>query len=385
MRPPVALLAALLLAAPACAEPLIGARPQPADDGFLSDPPGVQVSTFAENLDSPWSLVFLPDGRVLVAERPGRIRLVENGLVRPEPVALIESVQGGEAGLMGLALHPRFPTVPYLYAMHTYRDPSGSVTNRVIRLVLQGDHARFDRVIVGGIPGGRVHDGGRIAFGPDGNLYIGTGEIFQAQLAQNMQSLGGKLLRVTPDGGIPADNPFPGSPVYTFGHRNIQGLAWEPRTEQLFVAEHGPSGELGVRAWDEVNVITPGRNYGWPRVVGAVRDPAYVDPIVAWPDSSVPPSGMAFWNGDLYVATLRSQALVRIHVEKDGEAWRVSTVDRWFAWNRNDGRFGRLRDVVVGPDRALYVLTSNHDGRGRPRDGDDRILRLFNVPVGRIR
>jgi glucose/arabinose dehydrogenase len=377
---------AVLLAAPACAEPVVvGARPQQVNDEFIPDPPGIQVSTFAEYLDTPWSLVFLSEGKALVSERAGRIRLVEGGLVRPEPVAVIESVQGGEAGLMGLALHPRFPAVPYLYAMHTYRAPDGTTTNRVIRLVLQGDHASFDRVILGGIPAGRVHDGGRIAFGPDGNLYIGTGETFRAELAQDMQSLGGKLLRVTADGGIPADNPFPGSPIYTLGHRNIQGLAWEPRSHQLFVAEHGPSGEFDVRAWDEVNVITAGKNYGWPRAVGAARDAAYVDPIVAWPDSSVPPGGMTFWNGDLYVTSLRSQALIRLHVEKDGEAWNVSAVDRWFAWNHSDGRFGRLRDAVVGPDRALYVITSNHDGRGRPHEGDDRILRLISVPVGRPR
>ncbi len=375
------LCAALAGAFPAWADPIIGRRPQAGGDEIQPDPAAVAVSTYAQFLDTPWSLVFLPDGRGLVSERPGRIRLVERGFVRPEPVAVIDVVQGGEAGLLGLALHPQYPAKPYLYAMYTASD-AGGMTNRVVRLVFDGSHARFDRVIVAGIPGGRVHDGGRIAFGPDGDLYIGTGETFHAELAQDMKSLGGKILRVTEDGAVPPDNPFPGSPIYSLGHRNVQGLAWEPRSGQLFESEHGPSGELGVRAWDEINLIRAGGNYGWPRVVGAADQKEYVDPIVAWPGVSAPPGGIAFWKGDLYVPTLRSQALIRVHVVQDGEAWRVEGIYRWFALNYNDGKFGRLRDAVVGPDGALYVLTSNRDGRGVPREGDDRILRIVNVPIG---
>jgi len=370
-----ALLVTLLLAAPACAEPIAGIAPQPPDE-FQPDPPAVAVTTFVEGLDTPWSLVFAADGRGFVSERPGRIRMIEGG--KALPIGFVEVASGGEGGLMGLALHPRFPSVPYLYAMHTHA-AGGKLSNRVIRLIVDGYSVRVDRVIVDGIPGGRIHDGGRIAFGPDGYLYVGTGETGHSELSQDMNSLGGKILRVTADGGIPPDNPFRGSPVYSLGHRNVQGLAWEPRTGQLFASEHGPSGELGVHAWDELNVIRPGANYGWPKMVGAAAQSGFTDPVVAWPGSSVPPSGIAFWKGDLYVATLRSQALIRVHVEQQGNSWRATGVYRWFAFNHNDGRFGRLRDVTVGPDGALYVLTNNRDGRGRPHEGDDRILRVVNT------
>ena len=252
------------------ADVVVGPKPQAVEDRFLAEVPGVRVTSWVEGLEAPWSLVFLPDGRALVSERPGRIRVIEGGRLRPEPMAVLDVAQGGEGGLMGLALHPRFPAEPYLYAMHTHRDARGT-TNRVVRFKLEGDAARFDRVIVSGIPGARNHNGGRIGFGPDGMLYVGTGETFEAELAQDRDSLGGKLLRVTPEGGVPADNPTPGSLIYTSGHRNIQGLAWHPETGHLFASEHGPSGEFGLRAFDEINVIAAGGNYGWPRVVGRAR------------------------------------------------------------------------------------------------------------------
>ena len=183
-------------------------------------------------------------------------------------------------------------------------------------------------------------------------------------------------MRLEPDGKIPGDNPFPGSPVYSYGHRNPQGLAWHPRTGELFASEHGPSGEFGFGAYDEVNVIKPGRNYGWPRVTGAPGDRRYIDPIAAWPNVTTPPTGMAFWRDGLFVATLGSEALLRLGVQEREGKWRVTSVERWFMARSGEARFGRLRDAVVGPDGALYVLTSNRDGRGDPRDGDDRILRI---------
>jgi glucose/arabinose dehydrogenase len=368
-----------VLTLPARADPIVGDKPQAVDEEFQAHPPGIAVSTVVDQLDTPWSLVFLPDGRGLVSERPGRIRLIDHG--HALPLIEIESVQTGEGGLMGLAVDPHFPARPYLYAMHSIDDGSG-ITNQIVRIVFDGQSARVDRVIFGGIPGGHVHNGGRIAFGPDGYLYIGTGETFRPDLAQDMHSLGGKVLRITGDGQIPGDNPFPGSPIYTLGNRNVQGLAWEPKTHDLFESEHGPSGELGVHAWDEINVLRPGGNYGWPHAVGAVHKPEYVDPVVAWPVLSAPPGGIAFWEGDLYVPTLRSQALIRIHLEKQGNTWQVQGMYRWFAFNHNDGLYGRLRAAVVGPDAALYVLTSNRDGRGEPHEDDDRILRIVNRPVG---
>lgn len=359
----------------AAADPVRGPRPQPFADERVAAPAGIVVESWVEGLEAPWSLVFLPDGRAMVSERPGRIRLVREGRLAAEPVITLDVRQGGEGGLMGLALDPGFPGRPYLYAMHTHA-AGGEVGNRVVRLAVAGDRARFDRVILEGVPGARFHNGGRIAFGPDGMLYVGTGEIFDAPRAQVAVDLGGKILRVTPDGTVPGDNPDPRSPVWSLGHRNVQGLAFHPESGDLFASEHGPSGEFGLRAYDEVNVIRRGGNYGWPLAVGAPGDRRWIDPILAWPDEATPPAGAAFWQGDLFVATLRSQALLRIALTRDGAGgWRATTVQRWFA----DGSaqpFGRLRDVVAGPDGALYVLTGNRDGRGRPRPGDDRILRL---------
>ncbi|MCC7274881.1 MAG: PQQ-dependent sugar dehydrogenase [Alphaproteobacteria bacterium] len=370
----VPVVALAVAATGACADPVRGPRPQPADDLRVADPPGIAAATWVEGLEAPWSLVFLPDGRALVSERPGRIRLVANGRLAAEPVARIEATQGGEGGLMGLALHPAFPREPWLYAMHTHTE-HGQVGNRVIRLRLEGDRAVFDRVVLGGVPGARFHNGGRLAFGPDGMLYVATGETYDAPRAQDPADLGGKILRVAADGGIPADNPFPGSPVWSLGHRNVQGLAFHPESGQLFASEHGPSGEFGFGAYDEINLIRRSGNYGWPRTVGAPGLAGYVDPVVAWPDVTTPPSGAAFWRGDLFVATLRSQALVRVRLAPAGDGWRATAVERWFG-EGSTLPLGRLRDAVAGPDGALYVVTNNRDGRGRPRPGDDRIVRV---------
>lgn len=375
--------------ASASAEPIVGSAPQKVEDAFVPHPPGYRAVAWVQGLEVPWSLVFLPDGRALVSERPGRIRLIRDGVLQEEPYAVLAAVEGGkgligfilelavggEGGLMGLALHPDFPEEPYLYAMHTYRGPDG-VKNRVIRLEDRGDHGRFDKVIIENIPGGLNHNGGRIAFGPDGMLYVTTGETFEAQLAADLNSLGGKILRLTPEGKVPEDNPFPDSPVYSFGHRNPQGLAWHPETEQLFASEHGPSGEFGLRAHDEINMIRPGGNYGWPNVVGAPGLKPYADPLVVWKETAVPPAGMAFYDGDLFVAVLGRGALIRISLAQLGPGYRVERIERWFAQAPHETRLGRIRDVVAAPDGRLYFLTSNRDGRGSPRPGDDKIYRL---------
>lgn len=375
--------------ASASAEPIVGSAPQKVEDEFVPHPPGYRAVAWVQGLEVPWSLVFLPDGRALVSERPGRIRLIRDGVLQEEPYAVLAAVEGGkgligfilelavggEGGLMGLALHPDFPEEPYLYAMHTYRGPDG-VKNRVIRLEDRGDHGRFDKVIIENIPGGLNHNGGRIAFGPDGMLYVTTGETFEAQLAADLNSLGGKILRLTPEGKVPEDNPFPDSPVYSFGHRNPQGLAWHPETGQLFASEHGPSGEFGLRAHDEINMIRPGGNYGWPNVVGAPGLKPYADPLVVWKETAVPPAGMAFYDGDLFVAVLGRGALIRISLAQLGPGYRVERIERWFAQAPHETRLGRIRDVVAAPDGRLYFLTSNRDGRGSPRPGDDKIYRL---------
>jgi glucose/arabinose dehydrogenase len=357
-----------------------GTKPQDVKDIFLPEGEGVHINVWVENLEIPWSLVFLPDGRALVSERPGRIRIINNGKLHSEPYATIDVTHTGEGGLMGIAVHPDFPLKPYIYAMHTYRKES-KIFNKVIRLKDRNDKGIFERIIIDNIPGGMFHNGGRIAFGPDDLLYITTGETFNSDLAQNLTSLGGKILRITPEGIIPGENPFKGSPVYSYGHRNSQGISWHPEKGSLFASEHGPSGELGRFAHDEVNIIIKGGNYGWPRVIGAPGHKNYIDPVVVWKNTT-PPSGITFYRGsvlkslknNLFVATLRSEALVRIILDKSNN---VKRIERWFAENYSDGKYGRIRDVVEGPDGAIYFLTNNRDGRGTPRPGDDKIYRIL--------
>jgi glucose/arabinose dehydrogenase len=358
-----------------------GEKAQAVEEVFLPDGDGVRVDEWVRNLEVPWSLVFLPDGRALVSERPGRIRLIRDGVLQQEPYARLEVNHAGEGGLMGLAIHPDFPKEPYIYAMHTYKK-NGSVFNRVVRLRGGKERGIFDKIILDNIPGGTNHNGGRIGFGPDGMLYITTGEIFEADLAQDRSSLGGKILRLTPEGSVPPDNPFRNSPVYSYGHRNPQGITWHPQTGRLFESEHGPSGERLRFGHDEINVITKGGNYGWPQVVGTSGQKSYIDPIVLW-EKATPPAGITFYNGELlkhlngnlFVATLKSRTLIRIILDKNGE--KAVRMERWFATDGNSGKYGRLRDVVAGPDGALYFLSSNRDGRGDPLTGDDKIYRIM--------
>lgn len=378
----IILLMVLIYISPLCTScaQTVGSKPQTVDDVFLPEGDSVDVKVWIDNLRIPWSLIFMPDGRALVSERPGNIKLIRNGKLSEKLYAKIEVAHIGEGGLMGLALHPLFPKEPYIYAMHTYKQ-GDILYNRVVRLKDYDNEGRIDRVIIDNIPGGKFHNGGRIAFGPDGMLYITTGEIFDAELAQDLKSLGGKILRVTPEGSIPNDNPFKESPVYSYGHRNPQGICWHPGTNKLYEAEHGPSGEFGRFAHDEINIIVKGGNYGWPKVIGAGGSKLFIDPIVVWKNAT-PPSGITFYKGDLmrhlkgnlFIATLRSESLIRINLESSGE--KITRIERWFASDSRKGKYGRIRDVIEGPDGALYFLTSNTDGRGSPSPGDDRIYRI---------
>jgi len=359
---------AVIGAAPALADPVVGRQPQTVKETFRPEITGYKVEVWQRRLDVPWSLVFLPDGSALVSERPGRIRLIaKDGMMAEAPFATLPVQARGEGGLMGLALHPKFPEQPFVYAMMTTAE-GGKAVNRVVRLK-HGAQPQIDKVIVDGIPAAMYHNGGRIAFGPDGMLYVTTGENFRADMAQDRNSLGGKILRVDPEGGIPADNPFPGSPVWSLGHRNPQGLAWHPETKELFISEHGPSGEFGLRKDDEINVIVKGGNYGWPRAIGAVGEKGLIDPILLWRETGAPPSGMTFFDGSLFVATQRSNALIRVDVQKQGEAWQVKAIERWFSDKPDNGSWGSFRDAVVGPDGALYALTNFNSG-------DDKILKI---------
>ncbi len=371
----------IVLSLPSCSI-LTGDRPQAVADEFLPGGDGVTVEVWIDDLQVPWSLVFLTKDRALVSERRGRILLIEKGKVQKNLYAEIEVAHTGEAGLLGLAVHPGYPKSPYIYAMYTYQS-KGKMFNRIIRLKDEGKNGRIERTIIESIPGGVFHNGGRIGFGPDGMLYITTGETFSADLAKDISSLAGKILRITPEGDIPPDNPFGNSPVYSFGHRNPQGIAWHPETGALFGSEHGPSGEFGKFANDEINIIEKGGNYGWPDAIGGPGLKGMIDPIIVW-KKTTPPSGMTFYSGDmlshlkgdLFVATLKSEALIRIKFQSDKR--RPLKIERWFAYDSEKGEYGRLRDVIQGPDGALYFLTSNKDGRGETEQGDDRIYRIIS-------
>jgi glucose/arabinose dehydrogenase len=339
--------------------------------------------TVAENLMIPWSLAFAPDGRMFVTERMGRINVVASDSSKPSLFSDISVEHVGEGGLLGLALSPTFDADRFVYVYHTYR-LGAELRNRVVRLEDENGVGTNSRVIIDGIPGASIHDGGRIRFGPDGKLYIGTGDSGDGSLAQNLESLAGKILRVNPDGFIPSDNPFLNSPVYSYGHRNVQGFDWHPLNGRMYETEHGPTGEQGRFANDEVNQIEPGRNYGWPLVICKANDPRYADPVFCTGDNETwAPSGCSFykpekesqenvfgdWKYSFFIATLRGEHLHLFSFNSQTGAVEASE-------KLLQGSFGRLREVVQGPDGLLYILTSNRDGRGSPAPNDDRIIRL---------
>lgn len=332
--------------------------PEPGQGGGNDTSSGVHV--MAENLEVPWAMDVAEDGRIFFTERPGRIRVIENGTLL-EPVAFINVEQNGESGLLGLALHPNFTENHLLYVYHTYSNGS-NVFNKVLMLTERDNQIVESQVIIDGIPAADRNDGGRIKFGPDGKLYVATGDARQPDLAQNANSLAGKILRLNPDGTIPEDNPFEGSPVYSYGHRNIQGLAWHPATGELYASEHGAEGN------DEVNIIKPGANYGWPvEDCNAERFEAPAlcfNPAVAPAGIAIPAQDILGYEGDLLVATLKAQQLRLI--DQDGAERNILP------------SFGRIRDVTEAPDGSLYVSTSNRDGRALPEQGDDKILRIIS-------
>lgn len=337
---------------------------------------GVRVETVAENLEVPWSVAWTPDGTMLFTERTGHLRVIQEGVLQDEPILTLD-VGGVEGGLLGVAVDPNYSENNHVYLYFTYNEFISSA-NKVVRYVYADGKISEDRVIVEGIPGGPFHDGGRIKFGPDGKLYITTGDAGLPEISQDMDSLGGKILRVNSDGTIPQDNPFEGSAVYSVGHRNPQGLDWD-KAGNLVITEHGPSGWMGS-AHDEINLIVPGANYGWPKVIGDDTLEGLTSPVLHTGNETWAPSGAAFynseaipeWSGKYFVATLRGSHLHMIDFDLEGGT--VHSHQKLF-----DGEFGRLRDVAVGPDGSLYVLTSNRDGRGAPQENDDRILRISPV------
>jgi len=353
----------------------VGEFPQNVEDDFNLDPEAIEVEVWQQNLDVPWELVFLPESnRALVTERDGEIKQIIDGELQSENYLELDINSRGEGGLMGMTHHPDFPEVPYIYLMYTYSSSNRNLYNRVSRFKDQGEKAVEEEIIIDQIPAGNNHNGGRIAFGPDGMLYITTGDTFNRAIAQDLDNPAGKILRLTPEGDIPKDNPFGNSPVYSLGHRNPQGLSWHPETKDLFISDHGPSGEDGLRAKDRIKVVEAGSNFGWPDKIGYFEDGEYANPLIMWEDA-VPPSGMTFFQEDLYVGTLRSQSLVRIGLNRENNNFGVDKIEHLFR-DANRSIYGRIRTAVVGSDGYLYFLTNNRDGRGRPREGDDKILRF---------
>jgi len=307
-------------------------------------------------------LAFLPDGNALVTLRDqGDVLLVAEG-AKPVSVGHVPGVEpGGEGGLLGIAVSPAFASDRTVFVYLT-----ASNDNRVMRMTFDGTTLTAGRIIVEGIAKAANHDGGRLAFGPDGFLYIATGDAGLREPAQDKASLNGKILRVTAEGLPAPGNPFPGSRIWSMGHRNVQGMAWN-RAGTMYASEFGQD------TWDELNRIEPGRNYGWPKVEGIAHQDGFVDPIEQWPTDDASPSGIAVGNdGAVYMAALRGESLWRIPFDAEG---RPGTPERLL-----EGRYGRLRTVMSAPDGRLWLITSN-TFRGTPRPGDDRILAL-RLPVG---
>ncbi|MEU1163475.1 PQQ-dependent sugar dehydrogenase [Streptomyces sp. NPDC005921] len=322
------------------------------------------VRTVATGLKSPWGLASLPDGSgLLVSDRDdGTISKVDVKTGKITELGVVSGVSAaGEGGLLGIALSPDFASDHMIYAYFT-----SASDNRIVRMLWDegkpaGEQLGAPDTIFKGIPKGFIHNGGRIAFGPDGMLYAGTGESGQRGLAQDKKSLGGKILRLTPEGEPAPGNPFPDSPVYSYGHRNVQGLAWDDK-QRLFASEFGQD------TWDELNAIKPGADYGWPAAEGKSDDPEYVNPIAQWHTDDASPSGIAYVDGVIWMAGLKGQRLWRIPL--DGTT--AAAAPQAFL----TGEYGRLRTVVAAGGDKVWLVTSNTDGRGRPKSGDDRILEL---------
>ena len=355
-------------------------------NGSPGDPGGLPVASFtardgtafgvqvvATGLQIPWSLAFAPDGRLFITERPGRVRIFASGQLQAAPALELSDVfTSGESGVLGLALHPDFATNHLVYLTYTANGADGPIA-RLVRFREAGNQLVEPVVLLDDVPAANIHYGSRVKFGPDRLLYVTFGDVAEPSNAQDVASLNGKILRLNDDGTSAAGNRF-ASPVFSFGHRNPQGLAWHPTTRDLWETEHGNVGN------DEINVIESGGNYGWPVIEGDETRPDMRAPIEFFAPS-VAPSGADFYTGpgisgfrnQLFVATLKATALVRVVI--DGSTSRhVAYTERLV-----EGIYGRLRDVVMGPDGYLYISTSNRDGRTTPVAEDDRLIRI--VPV----
>jgi glucose/arabinose dehydrogenase len=344
-----------------------------------------KVETVIPNLEVVWSIVWAPDGRMIFTERPGRVRVFENGKLRPTPLFTVPDVEPrGESGLMSVALHPQFATNHFLYLSYAYN--SGGQQVRVVRYRETTGGLTDRKVIIEGIPAAQFHAGCRLRFGPDGKLYITTGDATNRELAQKLDSLAGKILRLNDDGTVPPDNPFVGKQnarpeIWVYGNRNPQGIDFQPGTNLLFETEHGPSGFDGPGGGDEVNIIERGKNYGWPVIHHRATQAGMESPLLEYTPACAPASGMFYrgsalpaFKGDFFFGCLVGARIIRVTL--DGR----SVVSQE---NLLEGKYGRIRDIAEGPDGLIYFSTSNRDGRGRPASDDDRIMRM--APVSAVK
>ena len=338
-----------------------------------------KVETVATGLEIPWGFAWLPNKDMLVTERPGRVRIIENGKLRAEPVFTVPDVEPtGESGLMDISLHPDFAKNNFVYLGYSYNTDGKRV--KVVRYKYAGDKFTEPKTIIEDVPGTALHAGMRCRFGPDGKLYVTTGDATDWNLAQKLDSLAGKTLRLNDDGTIPKDNPFVNTPgaraeIWSYGHRNAQGLAWQPGSGLMFQTEHGPSFFEGKGSGgDEVNIVEQGFNYGWAEIHHTDKREGMISPLLEYSPACAPASAM-FYNGSVFPAfkgnfffgCLRGARIIRVIL--DGR--KVTAQE-----NLLDGIFGRIREMEEGPDGYIYFATSNRDGRGTTAKDDDRIMRL---------
>ena len=314
-----------------------------------------ELEVVAENLNIPWSIEKIGD-TIYLSERTGGIVKIENGQTERQKVELKKEIAtASEAGFLGFVLSPDFGESQLAYAYYTYMDESGQY-NRIVTLRLNEDTWKEESILLDKIPSGTVHHGGRIEIGPDGKLYATAGDALQSSIAQDLESLGGKILRMNLDGSVPADNPFPNSYVYSYGHRNPQGMAWS-LDGTMYASEHGND------ANDEINRIEPGKNYGWPIIEGGASQEGMVTPLfTSGPNATWAPSGLGSIDEKLYVAALRGEAVLELDLQTKEQREFVTGI-------------GRIRDVLIVGE-VLYMISNNTDGRGTPGENDDRLYRI---------